>query len=120
MSSTLQQFEIDGQSIWVEVEDLRIAGTSPSKFSETANTAGETLAATVTLVDLSTTLRALIGPVKAALEKFSPDEVNVELSLGLTGKVGVFVASSEANAQIKVSAKWKPTLAKASPAAAAE
>jgi len=117
MSRTMQQFEIDGQRIWVEVEDVPITATS--KFSNTAAGGGAELAATVTSVDLSATLRALIGPVRAALESFKPDEVSVELSLGLAGKVGVFVASSEASAQIKISAKWKPTVATEPPAGSA-
>lgn len=109
MSRTMQQFEIDGQRIWVEVEDVRVAAAG--KFRHTARSAGEKLVAMITQAVISATLGALIGPVRAALKSFKPDEVNVELSLGFRAEVGVFVASSEANAQVKVSAKWKPVVA---------
>lgn len=118
MSRTLQQVEIEGQAIWVEVTDINLANPRTAdlwagKFSNTATRgAAEQVAETIIKVDLSATLAAVIGPVKTALEKFRPDEVNVELTLGFKGEVGVFIASGEANAQVKVSAKWKPEPAK--------
>jgi hypothetical protein len=115
MSSTLQQVEIDGQVIWVEVDDLRVLtpgsrDVSAGKFADTS--ARTNVAETISKVDLSATLDAVVGPVKKALDKFTPDEVNLELTLGFKGEVGVFVASSEASAQVKVSVKWKPTVGK--------
>ena len=117
MSRMMQQVETDGQRIWVEVDDILVASTgapalSGGKFSNTATNAGnaEDIAQTITRVDLSATLGAVIGPAKAALERFKPDEVNLELTLGFKAEIGVFVASGEANAQVKVSAKWKPSV----------
>ncbi|MEF8758733.1 MAG: CU044_2847 family protein [Candidatus Accumulibacter sp. UW25] len=119
MARTLQQIEIDQQLIWVEVTDIdlaprRMADSSGDEFSNTSN-----VSEALKKVDLAATLAAVIGPVKVALEEFRPDEVNLELALGFKGGIGVFVASGEANAQIKVSVKWKPQSAPAAVAAQA-
>ncbi len=58
-------------------------------------------------VDFARTLSALVGPIHEALKDLAPEEASVEIGLGLKGTVGIFVASSEANASVKISAKWK-------------
>jgi hypothetical protein len=117
MPRVIQPIQIEGQTVWVEVEDVVVqprksASTSgDARFADTASPGSIPRGAVdaIEQADISSTLNAVIGPVKKALESFKPDEVNVELTLGFKAEVGVFVASGEANAQIKVSAKWKPT-----------
>ncbi|GEM_PF-1492590 len=115
MARNIQQIEIDGQAVWVEVEDVVISPPARQGDNRFANTssggASDVVAKAVEKVDLSTTLKAVIGPVQKALSVFKPDELNVELTLGFKADVGVFIASGEANAQVKVSAKWKPSAA---------
>lgn len=115
MSSELQQLVIDGQTIWVEV-DSTVRPAHVSRQSQdagrtvTTSTSGAALATLVTALsqaDITQTLAALITPVHAALAQVRPEEVSVELSLGFKGEVGIFVAKSEANAAIKITAKWK-------------
>jgi Trypsin-co-occurring domain 1 len=114
MANRLEAIVIDGTTVWIEAEDMAVAaGTAARKTSrrssETVKTSAdgaETAAAAITRVDLQKTLTALITPVHKALAAAAPKEVTLELSLGLKGEVGVFVAKSEANASIKVTAKW--------------
>lgn len=125
MPVSLQQIEIDGQPIWVEVAEVNVVpvrggAASDERFARTSATRGgqaSGVTEALSSVDLSATLAAIVGPVRATLDRFTPDEVTLELALGFNGKVGVFVASGEANAQVKISAKWKP--APARPAAPA-
>lgn len=112
MATTLQAIEVDGRTIWVEVEDIRIAGdrlqTRGGKFADT-DASGPVDAAiqSVAKVDVESALDTLIAPIHRALDKVRPEEVSIELSLGLKGEVGVFVAKGEGNASVKVTAKWK-------------
>ncbi len=115
MSSELRQLVIDGQTIWVEVDSTVRSvhvGRPGQGIEKTVNTSAggvvlATVATAVAQADITRTLVALITPVHAALAQMRPEEVSVELSLGLKGEVGVFVAKSEASAAIKVTAKWK-------------
>lgn len=111
MTTTLQSVEVDGKTIWVEVEELQINGGNPkprSKFADTdASGAANAAAQALTKVDMESALDTIIGPIHRALEKVRPEEVSIELSLGLKGEVGVFVAKGEGNASVKVTAKWK-------------
>lgn len=115
MSSELQRLVIDGQTIWVEVDSSTrpaSSGRHTTDGGKTVTTTAGGLALTTVAValaqaDIARTLTALITPVRAALAQVRAEEVSVELSLGLKGEVGVFVAKSEANAAIKITAKWK-------------
>ncbi|MBL8300175.1 MAG: hypothetical protein JNN30_17690 [Rhodanobacteraceae bacterium] len=117
MATELQRLEIGGQTIWVEVGDsIRPAPGNQRSSTDggiVRTSAGGTAltAAAVVLAqaDITHTLSALITPIHAALAQIRPEEVAVELSLGLKGEVGVFVAKSEANAALKITAKWKFT-----------
>ncbi|MCM8595749.1 CU044_2847 family protein [Accumulibacter sp.] len=111
MPVSLQQIEIDGQPIWVEVAEVNVVpvrggAARDERFAPTTATSAVT--DELARVDLSATLAAVVGPVRAALDRFTPDEVTLELALGLKAEVGVFVAKGEANAQVRISAKWKP------------
>jgi Trypsin-co-occurring domain 1 len=112
MTTTLQAIEVDGRTIWVEVEELRIAGDRPQarggKFADTsASGPVDAAVQSVAKVDIESVLDTLIAPIHRALGKVRPEEVSIELSLGLKGEVGVFVAKGEGNASVKVTAKWK-------------
>ena len=51
-------------------------------------------------------MNALVTPIHAGLAKLAPTEIAIELELGIKGTIGVFVASSEGNASVKITAKW--------------
>lgn len=112
MARSIQQIDIDGHKVWVEME--AIPAQPPAvvgKFADTSNNKGVAGAAVDALqkVDIAETLQAVLGPVQAALTKVRPEEISVEISLGFKADIGVFIASGEASAQVKVSAKWKPS-----------
>ncbi|MFZ5550871.1 MAG: CU044_2847 family protein [Pseudomonadota bacterium] len=106
MGTTLQSILVGGKQVWVEVEATPVAGGKTSSTS-TAETA--VLAAELSSVDLSGPLRAILEPIHEGLKSLAPEEVEVEVSLGFKGEVGVFVARSEGSAAVKVTAKWKFT-----------
>lgn len=111
----IQQFEIDGQNVWVEVADVPVSTPSQRSDDFVNTTAGSgpasAVAKAVEKADISATLKTVVGSVQQAMAALKPDEINVELTLGFKADVGVFIASGEANAQVKVSAKWKPAAA---------
>jgi hypothetical protein len=112
MPSKLEPIEIDGSTIWIEVEPLHDQATPSSKTVKTASGSPLAAAGVITQSDIANTLLTVVGPVHAALASISPKEASIELSLGLKGEVGVFIAKSEGSASIKVTAKWifeKPT-----------
>ena len=110
--TSIQQFEIDGQKVWVEVADVSVSTPSPGRERFANTSAGSSpasaVAKAVEKADISATLKTVVGSVQHAMAALKPDEINVELTLGFMADVGVFIASGEANAQVKVSAKWKP------------
>lgn len=113
--TSIQQFEIDGQKVWVEVADVSVSNPSPGRERFANTSAGSSpasaVAKAVEKADISATLKTVVGSVQHAMAALKPDEINVELTLGFKADVGVFIASGEANAQVKVSAKWKPAAA---------
>ena len=111
MATKLESIVIDGQTVWVEVTDVAaapVAGTR-GKFARTSAGGATEVAAALERVDVARTLTAIVAPVHRALQSFAPEEVSLELALGLKGEVGVFVAKSEGNASLKITAKWKFT-----------
>jgi hypothetical protein len=110
MANTIKQLFIEGVPIWVEVADLEIEGASVPAPGDTVETSNPPVGQTVerlTKVDLGPTLQAIIEPVHRALQVSRPEEVSVELAVGLKAGVGVFLATGEGNASVKVTAKWK-------------
>ena len=109
MSATLQPVDVNGTVIWVEVTDTPIVSPprAVGKFAETAaqDTAQNVLDA-VGKVDVARTLNALVTPIHQGLASLAPQEVTIELGIGIKGEVGIFVASSEGNASVKITAKW--------------
>lgn len=109
MSRTIQQIEINGQAVWMEVEDLPVVSPpGGSEFADTSNQSGNAAVSAIRKINIGDTLAAVLTPVQAAFEKLKPEEVTIELTLGFKADASVFIASSEASAQIKISAKWKP------------
>ncbi len=110
MSSTLQAINLGGQTVWVEVSDVAAARRPHSEFaptSEGVNAVVDGAVEQLAKADIGPTLKALISPVYEALKGSGPEEVSVELSIGIKGEVGFFIAKGEGNASMKVSAKWK-------------
>ena len=116
MTIILQQIKVGRSQVWVEVEQEAVAQSSAKravagKGGKTAKTSAQSAAGTalaaVSQADLASTLSAIVAPVHEALKAMAPDEVQVELSLGIRGEVGVFVAKGEGNASLKVTARWK-------------
>ena len=119
MSTSLHQMTVDGTPIWVEVSEQALHVGAPPLPGDTVRTSTSLQQATQGLVkaDIDATLAAIVAPLHRALEASRPDEASVELSLGLKGEVGVFVAKGEGNASIKITVKWKFPAAPASPSA---
>lgn len=108
MANSLQQVEIEGRVIWVEVANLDTADSRPSpRFVNTSAGAADAATTALAKVNMADTLQTLITPVYKALKAIGPDEANVELTLGFGVKGDLFVAKGEGNASLKVSAKWK-------------
>lgn len=112
MSGTLQQILIDGQPVWVEVADVEPAvGSGDQRFTRTATRGPgggvNQMADVVTQADVAPLITAVAGPVRRSLEALSPQEITVEIAVGIKAGVGFFLANGEANASVKVTAKWK-------------
>jgi predicted TIM-barrel enzyme len=105
MTSKLERYEIDGNEFWVEVVD--VDRTSVRALTEKTGIGLEVETAALQKIDLATTLKAIVSPVRVALAAAGAEEVSVELSIGLKGEVGAFIAKSEGSASLKVTAKWK-------------
>lgn len=100
----LREITIDNQKIWVEVADLEIEGQPAGNRRENTSRAQQ-------LGDmrgrLDQVLQVVTAPVQAALRTAGAAEWSIEISIGFEGGVGVpFLASGEANAALKVTAKW--------------
>lgn len=112
MTRQIEQIEINGQTVWVEVESVSPVVGHPTRRGRFAETSAATATAdALKKIDVASTLEAVVSPVKTALDAFKPDEVSLELTLGFKADIGVFVASGEANAQLKVNVKWKTAAA---------
>lgn len=102
----LREILIDGQPILVEVADLEVEGQSTGLRRENTDATGEAGDLTERIDHL---LQTLTAPVKAACKAAGAAEWTLEISLGFAGKAALpFVASGEANAAVKVIAKWAP------------
>lgn len=104
MASRLESMLLDGQTVWLEVEDVPSAA---QKTRKTSADAGAAPLSELTQTDLAGPLKAILASVHEGVKAVSPAEVTVELSFGLKGEVGFFVARSEGHAALKVTARWK-------------
>ncbi len=111
MAQHLEPLKINGTTVWIEADDVTLPARSRAASADdptalTAATESSALTDGLLKVDLRRTLAAVLGPVYDAVAAVEPKEVSVELSLGFKGEVGVFVAKSEGNAALKITAKW--------------
>ena len=102
----LREIMLNGQPILVEVADLTVEGepAAPNRFENTDLTGR--------LADMKDRIgpiiNALAAPVQAAMKAAGAAEWSIEVNIGFKGETGVpFLAAAEANAAVKVSAKWK-------------
>lgn len=112
----LKAIEVDGETILVEVTDLELeralepgAGQSggDGRWEPTAKTPG----GAADDPDMGRRISALVGvlsaPVQRSLARAGAAEWTMEITLGFKGETGVpFVAKGEANAAVKVTARW--------------
>ncbi len=109
--------EINGKTIWIEVEDIDI--TQPITSSQNTRP-GDLLdddAAPVgpitdyvkgKVASIADTLEAIVGSIDKGIGKISPDEWSIEVTIGFAGEHNVpFLAKSSVNGGVKVNAKWK-------------
>ena len=109
MATRLQALVLGGRTVWVEVADIEPEAGTGGKTTRTSSPGApgaQAAAQALAQVDLGSTLTAILTPVHDTLRRIGPNEVSVELSLGLKGEVGFFVAKGEGNAALKISAKW--------------
>jgi hypothetical protein len=64
---------------------------------------------------LSALASAAQGVAESFREKVQPDELELEIAIGLSGEVGWFFAKSALDASIKLTLKWHPTGAEVPP-----
>jgi len=105
--SKLERILIGGREVWIEVSEVELSASGSQKTVKTSRATPSGPLSELTNVDVSTVLSAILEPMHVALEKLKPEEASVEISFGIKGEIGFFVAKSEGNAAIKVSAKWK-------------
>lgn len=101
-----REVKIDGISLFVEVDEAS-AGPPPGQPGLV-----ERGAVADKVRDIGADLRNLLGavtrPLRQALDEAEPEEWTLELSLGFKGEAGVpCLTKGEANAALKVTAKWK-------------
>lgn len=110
MPSTL--VTINGADILVEIDEpgatvarqggnnsYEIEGLEPTGVAQQIVDAGS---------DIRTIINAVTGSIQQAFDESKPEEWSVELLIGFKGEAGVpFVTKGEANASLKLTAKWK-------------
>ncbi|MBX3667684.1 MAG: hypothetical protein KF778_04705 [Rhodocyclaceae bacterium] len=97
----LKEIVVGGQTIWVEVADLPEDRSGRSEFTAVPEIEADLAQRIEKLV------AALTTPVQAAFKGSGAAEWSFEINVGFKGETGVpFVAKGEANAAVKVSAKW--------------
>lgn len=106
MSTSLQHITIDGKTVLVEVAGLASAASAAPLGNERFSHPPPVSTAPHE-VDIAQTLQTVVAPVFRSLQAMAPDEANLELMLGFGVKGDVFVAKGEANASLRVTAKWK-------------
>lgn len=104
----LREITLGDQAILVEVADLEVEGQAPGGAGEGfeyTSLSGEVGDVKDRIYQLVKTLAA---PIREALKDAAADEWSLKVCLGFKGQTGLpFIASGEANAAVKVTAKWK-------------
>ena len=104
----LRQATIGGKSVWIEVAEVPIEG----KAGTEGKARFENTSVPEKVGDLADNIRDLVSvvtaPVHAAFAGSKAEEWSIELNVGFKGETGLpFVAKGEANAAVKITAKWK-------------
>ncbi len=94
-----------GGTVVVEVDEpASESGVGPAaRPGEIAETAAETLQSA--LARIGPAITAIVDQMKDAAK--SPEEIAVEFAIKLTGKLGAVIASTEAEANFRVTVTWK-------------
>ena len=106
----------NGSIIYIEVQDTDVEPLVREASSKSAADLPDDVELTGTAERLSDaarmlreTLQGIVGSLNEAIQEHQPDEWGVELNIGFKGKADFIpvILSSEANAALKVHAKWK-------------
>ena len=99
----LIEFELDGQSVYIEAEETNPEGMRRvSRGGE-----NETEKADSLFVDAVDRIKPAAEVIlKAFREMNTPDEIALEFGLKFNAKTGVIFASADSEATFKVSLKW--------------
>ena len=101
----------DGDSLFIEVEDVEISNIDSEQKSQYGDDLQNCSAKEFTkdtLEVLKKTLKNVTEIVSDGLGDISPDEFSIELNIGFKGKSSPIpvILSGEASSSIKVNAKW--------------
>lgn len=108
--------EIGGKTIWIEVEEIEVAtegvgadaGKRPADLRSSATPTGVGDILRDKVASVGETLEAIVGTIGRGIDKVSPDEWSVEVTIGFAGEKNIpFVAKGSVNGGVKVNAKWK-------------
>lgn len=109
--------EINGKTIWIEVEDIDITQPiSPPRDNRPNDLLDDDAAPVGPMSDyfkdkvssVADTLEAVVGAIDKGISKISPDEWSIEVNIGFEGEHNIpFLAKSSVNGGVKVNAKWK-------------
>lgn len=107
--------EINGKTVWIEVEDVDIVGEA----IQSANAPGDLRAGARPvgvisdsikgkLEEIGEMMEAVVSTVGKGIDKVSPEEWSIEVSIGFAGEKQIpYLAKGSASGGVKVSAKWK-------------
>lgn len=100
----LREITVGGKAVLVEVAEVEVEGVQGGGDRFQYTSAKES--------DIAERIRDLVSvltmPVQAAFEGTGAEEWSLEINCGFKGETGVpFIAKGEANAAVKVTAKWK-------------
>ena len=97
----LKEIKVGGNPVLVEVTVLDMEGREG--FEYTSKDENEDMAERIEGL-----VSVLTAPVQTAFTGAGADEWSLEVNVGFKGETGLpFVAKGEANAAVKVTAKWK-------------
>jgi hypothetical protein len=96
------EFELDGESVYVEVEESEIGARRTGRREDGVEKTGKKF----------TEVISRIRPVAEAVfnglrEMQSPDEIGLEFGIKLNATAGVIFAAGGSEATFKVALKWK-------------
>lgn len=98
----LKEIKLNGKAVLVEVAELDARGVGRDRGGELAGSGDQDLAQRIE--DLVATLSS---PVQRAFRGSGAEEWSMEVNFGFKGETGLpFIAKGEANAAVKVTAKW--------------